>query len=167
MNLNTLPLRDVLFPSTILTSVFLGSLTINTITFCWRISGPQAYERRLSTDTRTEPMHWVLSPLALSLRIELTSPTDRKHIYKDCIASLKRFLKLSLHYSIVNITESHLDSLLRPVYSWTPDQDFFINTITLTNTMESIEEQWDPPSPSNIISKSWMNIIDAKNAVKI
>ena len=52
----------------------------------------------------------MLSPLALSLRIELTSPMDRKHVYKDCIASLRRFLKLSLYYSIVNITEFHLDS---------------------------------------------------------
>ena len=51
----------------------------------------------------------MLSPLALSLRIELTSPTNCKCIYKDCIASL-RFLKLSLHHSIVNITEFHLDS---------------------------------------------------------
>ena len=51
----------------------------------------------------------MLSPLALSLRIELTSPTNYKCIYKDCIASL-RFLKLSLHHSIVNITEFHLDS---------------------------------------------------------
>ena len=74
------------------------------------ISGPQAYERRYSTDTRTEPMHWVLSSLALSLHIELTSPTDRKHVYNDCIVSLRRFLKLSLYYSIVNITEFHLDS---------------------------------------------------------
>ena len=38
----------------------------------------KAYGRRYSTDTRTEPMHQVLSPLALSLRIELTSPTDCK-----------------------------------------------------------------------------------------
>ena len=51
----------------------------------------------------------MLSPLALSLRIELTSPTNCKCLYKDCIASL-RFLKLSLHHSIVNITEFHLDS---------------------------------------------------------
>ena len=55
-------------------------------------------------------MYWVLSPLALSLRIELMSPTDCKCVYKDCIASLRRFLKLSLHHSIVNITEFHLDS---------------------------------------------------------
>ena len=52
----------------------------------------------------------MLSPLALSLRIELTSPTERKHVYKDCIASLRGFLKLSLHHSIVNITKFHLDS---------------------------------------------------------
>ena len=51
----------------------------------------------------------MLSPLALSLRIELTSPIDCKHIYKDCIASL-RFLKLSVRHSIVNITEFQLDS---------------------------------------------------------
>ena len=52
----------------------------------------------------------MLSPLALSLRIELTSPTNCKCIYKGCIVSLRRFLKLSLHHSIVNITEFHLDS---------------------------------------------------------
>ena len=52
----------------------------------------------------------MLSPLALSVRIELTSPTNCKCIYKDCIASLRRFLKLSLYHSIVNITEFHLDS---------------------------------------------------------
>ena len=48
----------------------------------------------------------MLSSLALSLRIELTSPTDYKCVYKDCTASLRRFLKLSLHHSIVNITRS-------------------------------------------------------------
>ena len=53
-----------------------------------------------SVDTPIEPMHWVLSPLTLSLRIELTSAADCKHVYKDCIASLVRFLKLSLHLSI-------------------------------------------------------------------
>ena len=52
----------------------------------------------------------MLGPLALSLRIQLTSLTDRRHVYKDCIASLKRLLKLSLYYCIVNITEFHLDS---------------------------------------------------------
>jgi hypothetical protein len=44
---------------------------------------------------------------------------------------------------------------------------FFINTITTTNTMESIEEQWNPPSPPDILSDSWTNITDAKKAVKI
>ena len=48
----------------------------------------------------------MLSPLALSLRIELTSPTNCKCIYKDCIVSLRRFLKLSLYHSIVNTTLS-------------------------------------------------------------
>jgi hypothetical protein len=33
--------------------------------------------------------------------------------------------------------------------------------------MEPIEEQWNPPSPPDIISDSWMNITDAKKAVKI
>jgi hypothetical protein len=33
--------------------------------------------------------------------------------------------------------------------------------------MESIEEQWNPPSPPDILSNSWTNIIDAKKAVKI
>jgi hypothetical protein len=50
-------------------------------------------------------------------------------------------------------------------FSSTPS--FFINTITTTNTMESIEEQWNPPSPPNILSDSWTNITDAKKAVKI
>ena len=82
------------------------------VILCWLVSGPQAYERRYSTDTRAEPMHWVLSPLALNLRIELTSPTDCKRVYKNCIASLNRFL----HHSIVNITEFHLDIQLQPVH---------------------------------------------------
>ena len=89
---------------------FISEINNGFIGPCWRILGPLAYERRYSTDTRTEPMHWVLSPLALSLRIELMSAADCKHVYKDCIASLMRFLKLSLHHSIVNITEFHLDS---------------------------------------------------------
>jgi hypothetical protein len=33
--------------------------------------------------------------------------------------------------------------------------------------MESIEEQWDPPSSLDILSDSWTNISDAKKAVKI
>jgi hypothetical protein len=33
--------------------------------------------------------------------------------------------------------------------------------------MESIEEQWNPPSSPDILSDSWMNITDAKKAVKI
>src|SRR3981189_1293327 len=33
--------------------------------------------------------------------------------------------------------------------------------------MESIEEQWNPPSPPDILSDSWTNISDAKKAVKI
>jgi hypothetical protein len=33
--------------------------------------------------------------------------------------------------------------------------------------MESIEEQWNPPSPPDILSDSWTNITDAKKAVKI
>jgi MULE transposase domain len=33
--------------------------------------------------------------------------------------------------------------------------------------MESIEEQWNPSSSPDIVSDSWMNIIDAKKAVKI
>ena len=33
--------------------------------------------------------------------------------------------------------------------------------------MESIEEQWNPPSPPDIMSDSWTNIIDTKKAVKI
>ena len=52
----------------------------------------------------------MLSPLILSLYIELISPIDYKYIYKDYIISLKRFSKLSLYYLIVNITEFHLDS---------------------------------------------------------
>ena len=44
---------------------------------------------------------------------------------------------------------------------------FFLNTITATNTMESIEEQWNPPSPPDILSDSWMNMTDAKKAVKV
>ena len=42
-------------------------------------------------------MHRVLSPLALSLRIELTSPMDHKCVYKNCITSVQRPVKLSLH----------------------------------------------------------------------
>jgi hypothetical protein len=34
-------------------------------------------------------------------------------------------------------------------------------------TMEPIEEQWNPPSSPDITSDSWMNISDAKKAVKI
>ena len=68
-------------------------------------------------------MHWMCSPLALSLRVKLTSPTDRKHVYKDCIVSVGELLKLFLHHSIVNITELHLDIQLRPVHSLTSDQD--------------------------------------------
>jgi hypothetical protein len=33
--------------------------------------------------------------------------------------------------------------------------------------MDSIEEQWNPPSSPDIVSDSWMNIADAKKAVKI
>ena len=33
--------------------------------------------------------------------------------------------------------------------------------------MESITEQWNPPTASNVLSDSWMNITDAKKAVKI
>jgi hypothetical protein len=33
--------------------------------------------------------------------------------------------------------------------------------------MESIEEQWNPPGPQDIMSDLWMNIKDAKQAVKI
>jgi hypothetical protein len=33
--------------------------------------------------------------------------------------------------------------------------------------MESIEEQWNPPSSPDILSDSWTNITDAKKAVKI
>jgi hypothetical protein len=33
--------------------------------------------------------------------------------------------------------------------------------------MEPIEEQWNPPSPPNIMSDLWMNIKDAKKAIKI
>jgi hypothetical protein len=34
-------------------------------------------------------------------------------------------------------------------------------------TIESIEEQWNPPSSADILSDSWMNITDTKKAVKI
>jgi hypothetical protein len=34
-------------------------------------------------------------------------------------------------------------------------------------TMEPIEEQWSPPSPPDILSDSWMNMTDAKKAVKV
>ena len=76
----------------------------------------------------------MLSPLALSLHIELTSPTDCKCIYKDCIASLRRFLKLSLYHSIVNITEFHLDS------------DYDLCTYIASNQdllLPTAETQWD------------------------
>jgi hypothetical protein len=33
--------------------------------------------------------------------------------------------------------------------------------------MDSIEEQWNPPSSLDIVSDSWMNIADTKKAVKI
>jgi hypothetical protein len=33
--------------------------------------------------------------------------------------------------------------------------------------MESIREQWNPSKPLDIISDSWMNIIEAKQAIKI
>ena len=33
--------------------------------------------------------------------------------------------------------------------------------------MEPIEEQWNPPSSPDITSDSWMNMSDAKKAVKI
>ena len=33
--------------------------------------------------------------------------------------------------------------------------------------MESIEEQWNPPGPPDILSDSWTNITDTKKAVKI
>jgi hypothetical protein len=33
--------------------------------------------------------------------------------------------------------------------------------------MGSIEEQWNPPRSRDILSDSWMNITDAKKAVKI
>src|SRR3981189_2947071 len=33
--------------------------------------------------------------------------------------------------------------------------------------MESIEEQWNPPSSPDIMSDLWMNISDAKKAIKI
>ena len=38
--------------------------------------------------------------------------------------------------------------------------------IAIAITMESIEEQWIPPSPPDILSSSWINIADAKKAVK-
>jgi hypothetical protein len=34
-------------------------------------------------------------------------------------------------------------------------------------TMEPIEEQWNPPSSPDIMSDSWINISDAKKAIKI
>ena len=73
----------------------------------------------------------MLSPLALSLRIELTSPTNCKCIYKDCIVSLRRFLKLSLHHSIVNITEFHLDSDYDLCTDIASNQDFRYCTTVL------------------------------------
>jgi hypothetical protein len=49
-----------------------------------------------------------------------------------------------------------------------------INTTTLPNitttimeSLESIEEQWSPPSPPDIMSNSWTNPADAKKAIKI
>jgi hypothetical protein len=33
--------------------------------------------------------------------------------------------------------------------------------------MELIKEQWDPSEPLDITSNSWMNITEAKQAVKI
>jgi hypothetical protein len=33
--------------------------------------------------------------------------------------------------------------------------------------MESIRDQWDPSKPLDIVSQSWMNITEAKQAVKI
>src|SRR5258708_7852225 len=39
-------------------------------------------------------------------------------------------------------------------------------TSNSTPTMESIEEQWFLPLTSDITSKSWVNIADAKKAVK-
>jgi hypothetical protein len=36
-----------------------------------------------------------------------------------------------------------------------------------STTMESIEEQWDPEPSSDIISKSWPNIANAKTVIKI
>jgi hypothetical protein len=33
--------------------------------------------------------------------------------------------------------------------------------------MESIEEQWNPPTSTDILSSSWMDITDSKKAVKI
>jgi hypothetical protein len=33
--------------------------------------------------------------------------------------------------------------------------------------MESIEEQWNAPTSSDILTNSWINIADAKKAVKI
>jgi hypothetical protein len=33
--------------------------------------------------------------------------------------------------------------------------------------MEPIEEQWNLPTPPDILTDSWTNIIDAKKAVKI
>ena len=38
--------------------------------------------------------------------------------------------------------------------------------IAIAITMESIEEQWNPPSPPDILSSSWINTADAKKAVK-
>ena len=43
----------------------------------------------------------------IKLALELTSPTDCKCVYKDCIASLKRFLKLSLYHLIVHKVETN------------------------------------------------------------
>jgi hypothetical protein len=36
-----------------------------------------------------------------------------------------------------------------------------------SNAMESIEEQWNAPTSTDILSDSWVNIADAKKAVKI
>ena len=48
-------------------------------------------------------MHGALSPLALRLRIELASPTDCKHVYKDRITSVKgsRSCPVSLNSNIM------------------------------------------------------------------
>lgn len=37
----------------------------------------------------------------------------------------------------------------------------------MATTIESIEEQWNPPASADILSDSWIAIADAKKAVKI